>query len=87
MHIGVDLAKSESEVTVYTIGGAHYRVRAGYYLASCDTCGWIGSSEDCGTDEADDVFCANRDASGADGGNIAKLAEDAARRAAVMAFR
>jgi hypothetical protein len=28
-------------------------VREPYYLASCDGCGWIGSSEECGGGEED----------------------------------
>lgn len=28
-----------------------------YYPTSCDGCGWQGSSEDCGTDAADETGC------------------------------
>jgi hypothetical protein len=69
--IGVDLAKPGSEFTVYTVDGVSYRVGPRYYLASCDGCGWIGSSEECGTDEADDVFCPMCHQSGADCGKVA----------------
>ena len=87
MRIGVDLAKPGSEVTVYTVHGKHYAVRDGYYLASCDKCGWVGSSEDCGTDEADDVFCPTCHAGGADCGTIALSAEVEERRVRIRARR
>lgn len=47
-----------------------------YYLASCDKCGWVGSSEYCGTDkEGDDsdVYCPRCHAPGADCGKVADL--------------
>ena len=40
-----------------------------YYLASCDHCGWIGSSESCGVDcwgDDSDVYCPECERSGAD---------------------
>jgi len=49
-----------------------FDVAADYYLASCDACGWVGSSEKCGSDEADDVFCPRCQASGADCGAVAE---------------
>lgn len=81
--IGVDLAKPGNDFTVYTIDGVSYRVSPRYYLASCDKCGWIGSSEDCGTDEADDVFCPKCHAPGADCGKIALGSEVAERNAEI----
>lgn len=45
-----------------------------YYLASCDKCGWIGSSERCGADafgDDSDVYCPRCFASGADCGMVA----------------
>lgn len=51
-----------------------FEVREPYYLASCDKCGWVGSSEHCGTDsfgDDSDVYCPRCHASGADCGKIA----------------
>lgn len=48
-----------------------------YYLASCDGCGWIGSSEACGTDswgDDSDVYCPACHKSGADMGAVAATA-------------
>lgn len=56
-----------------------FDVRDPYYLASCDGCGWVGSSEACGTDEADDVFCPRCHRSGADCGKIATRVGGAAK--------
>jgi hypothetical protein len=52
-----------------------FDVREPYYLASCDHCGWVGSSELCGTDtwgDDSDVYCPRCHASGADYGKIAE---------------
>lgn len=49
--------------------------REPYYLASCDHCGWCGSSEHCGSDswgDDSDVFCPRCYASGADCGKVAE---------------
>jgi hypothetical protein len=50
-------------------------VREPYYLASCDGCGWIGSSEECGTDwgggDDSDVYCPKCHRPGADCGKFA----------------
>lgn len=46
-----------------------------YYLASCNRCGWVGSSERCGTDsfgDDSDVYCPRCFASGADCGKVAE---------------
>jgi hypothetical protein len=54
-----------------------------YYLASCDKCGWIGSSEQCGSDywgDDSDVYCPECFASGADLGKEACAIETAAHR-------
>lgn len=51
-------------------------VREPYYLASCDACGWVGSSELCGTDsfgDDSDVYCPRCQSSGADCGEVAAL--------------
>jgi len=51
-----------------------FDVTAPYYLASCDSCGWVGSSEHCGVDTGGDdssVYCPRCEASGADCGKIA----------------
>jgi hypothetical protein len=42
-----------------------------YYLASCDACGWVGSTELCPHDE-EDVICPRCFASGADCGTVAE---------------
>lgn len=52
-----------------------------FYLASCDKCGWIGSSQECGTDawgDDSDVYCPECHAPGADFGKAATAIEDAA---------
>uniref|UniRef100_UPI0035CC99DA hypothetical protein n=1 Tax=uncultured Sphingomonas sp. TaxID=158754 RepID=UPI0035CC99DA len=44
-----------------------------FYLASCDSCGWVGSSERCGVDtgfDDSDVYCPDCQRSGADCGEI-----------------
>ena len=46
-----------------------------YYLASCDNCGWVGSSELCGTDsfgDDSDVYCPRCQSGGADCGKVAE---------------
>lgn len=58
-----------------TQDGRCFDVPAPYYLASCDDCGWVGSSGDCieaptGAGDAD-VLCPECHAPGADGGEIA----------------
>lgn len=48
-----------------------------FYLASCDGCGWIGSSEDCDVDRGfddSDVYCPKCGRSGADCGSEASFA-------------
>lgn len=52
-------------------------VNAPYYPASCDKCGWQGSSEACGTDvgfDDSDVYCPSCHASGADCGKAGEAA-------------
>ncbi len=51
-----------------------FDVAKGFHLASCDGCGWVGSSEKCGTDrdrDDSDVYCPRCHASGADHGTVA----------------
>ncbi len=51
-----------------------FEVREPYYLASCDRCGWVGSTEQCGTDsygDDSDVYCPRCFTSGADCGKVA----------------
>ncbi len=53
-----------------------FDVEEGYYLASCDDCGWVGSSQLCGTDKGQDdssVYCPRCHSSGADCGKVAEL--------------
>ncbi|GEM_PF-1889645 len=55
-----------------------FDVQEPYYLASCDKCGWFGSSELCGTDsfgDDSDVYCPRCSASGADCGKVAEKIE------------
>ena len=58
--------------------GQTVTVREPYYPASCDDCGWQGSSEDCGTDwgggDDSDVYCPRCHRSGADGGRAGEAA-------------
>lgn len=79
VNVTVDLAKPGSDLSVYSIDGRHYPVRHPYYLGSCDRCGWIGSTEQCGGDE--DVVCPHCYATGADCGAVALAASDAERKA------
>lgn len=51
-----------------------FEVAEPFYLASCDKCGWVGSTELCGTDswgDDSDVYCPRCSASGADCGKVA----------------
>lgn len=54
-----------------------------WYLASCDHCGWLGPSKECGTDHGigDDsnVYCPKCDRSGADIGKVAEKFDAALR--------
>jgi hypothetical protein len=63
-------------VQVYPFAdGAIYQVYAApepYYLASCDHCGWVGSTEHCSSDEDNDVFCPRCHHSGVDCGKVAE---------------
>lgn len=68
---------ADAERTIYTVDGVSYAVRPRYYLASCDGCGWIGSSEDCGQDyggDDSDVYCPKCHLAGADCGAVAERA-------------
>lgn len=59
----------------YTGPVVSFDVTPPYYLASCDKCGWVGSSEHCGTDSGlddSDVYCPRCHASGADCGKVAE---------------
>jgi hypothetical protein len=59
-----------------------FEVREPYYLASCDHCGWVGSSELCGTDsfgDDSDVYCPRCSSSGADCGKVAETIASALR--------
>lgn len=53
-----------------------FDVKDPYYLASCDTCGWVGSSELCIQDSwvnDSDLYCPRCHTSGADCGKVAEL--------------
>lgn len=58
--------------------GRTFVIKGRFYLASCDGCGWVGSSEECGVDFAGgddtDVYCPKCDRSSADCGKVAETA-------------
>lgn len=57
--------------------GERVRVKDPYYAASCDQCGWQGSSEECGTDswgDDSDVYCPKCFSSGCCSGKAAARA-------------
>jgi len=63
------------QIAFYNGPSVSFEVSEGFYLASCDTCGWVGSSEHCGTDsfgDDSDVFCPRCMSSGADCGKVAE---------------
>lgn len=63
------------QMASYTGSIVSFETRDPYYLASCDCCGWVGSSELCGTDsfgDDSDVYCPRCHASGADSGMVAE---------------
>jgi hypothetical protein len=65
------------QMAAYTGPIVSFDVAEPYYLASCDHCGWVGSSELCGADsfgDDSDVYCPRCQASGADCGKVAALA-------------
>lgn len=71
---GVKLTKAE---TWRYPGGGLYEVRPPFYPASCNSCGWQGSSEKCGTDtggDDSDVYCPVCHAVGCDLGIAASKA-------------
>lgn len=64
--------------TLYRLDdGDTFIVREPFYLASCDYCGWVGSSEECSTsagyDDAD-VHCPRCHQAGADCGEVGENA-------------
>jgi hypothetical protein len=66
--------------TVYDTPKGPITVKSRFYLASCDGCGWIGSSEQCGVDSGgddSDVYCPECSKSGADLGKAAAEIETA----------
>lgn len=56
-----------------TQDGREFDVADPFYLASCDHCGWVGSSEQCGGDDTE-VYCPVCHRSGADCGDTAEKA-------------
>lgn len=63
------------QMAAYTGPVVSFEVRETFYLASCDHCGWVGSSELCGTDsfgDDSDVYCPRCGSPGADGGKVAE---------------
>lgn len=69
-----------AKITRYiTQDGRGFDIPSPYYLASCDACGWVGSSSECGTDKGgddSDVYCPRCGASGADCGEVAENATE-----------
>lgn len=62
-----------------TKDGRGFDVPKPYYLASCDACGWVGSSEECGVDRGQDdsdVYCPKCHRAGADCGTVAEEATE-----------
>lgn len=62
------------QMAAYSGPVVSFDVREPYYLASCNHCGWVGSTELCGTDsygDDSDVYCPRCHASGADSGKVA----------------
>ena len=62
------------QMAAYSGPVVSFEVAEPYYLASCDHCGWVGSSELCSSSDADDVHCPRCHASGADCGKVATAA-------------
>jgi NAD-dependent SIR2 family protein deacetylase len=64
-------------------GGRIVPTRGRFYAASCDGCGWAGSSEECGTDYAGgddtDVYCPKCQRAGADFGKLGERAKEVRR--------
>ena len=63
------------QMAMYDGAIVSFETRAPYYLASRDSCGWVGSSELCGTDsygDDSDVYCPRCHSSGADCGSVAE---------------
>lgn len=63
--------------------GRTFSVNETFYLASCDRCGWVGSTETCGIDVNTDagdsnVYCPKCHAAGADCGKVAETAVEIA---------
>ncbi len=68
-----------TKVDVYrTADGRIFEVADPYYLASCDACGWVGSTELCGGGywaDDEDVYCPDCHRVGADIGKVAEAAK------------
>ena len=63
------------QMAIYDGAIVSFECREPYYLASCDHCGWVGSSELCSTDsfgDDSDVYCPRCHSSGADCGEVAE---------------
>lgn len=60
--------------------GRTVQTSARYYVASCDACGWAGSSGACGVDfglgDDSDVYCPSCGRPGADSGSLAATAKE-----------
>jgi hypothetical protein len=55
--------------------GRVFVTRHRWYLASCDACGWVGSTEECPPND-EDVICPKCYQSGADCGKVAEAATE-----------
>jgi hypothetical protein len=61
--------------------GREVVTRGRFYAASCNGCGWAGSSEDCGIDthsDDSDVYCPSCGAAGCDNGTLGEAAKEIA---------
>lgn len=63
------------QMAMYSGPIVSFEFREPFYLASCDACGWVGSTEHCGSDsfgDDSDVYCPRCHANGADCGKVAE---------------
>ena len=73
----------QSETTRWRFpNGQEVTIAGRWYAASCDHCGWCGSSEECGEDvgpvDDSDVYCPKCNRAGADHGALGEAAEKVA---------
>lgn len=81
-HRRLQTAAHAAHVATFEGPVVSFDVRQPYYLASCDACGWVGSSEKCGSTCDDDVICPRCFTWGADCGRVAAMLGASAELAA-----